>query len=299
MKNIQADALLLVGTCIGASMYQLTDFVMTEMTPLNYLGLRFLILVPLLYPFVARRLSLYSFTILARSCVTGFAMVAAFLFLAYGIQKTEHIGIGAFIVSLEGLMIPLLGRLLFGEKLSLWTFLGLPFALAGLSLFGLDGDQFSLHVSDLYFFLAGLSFALFVVFNKHFNREIDNLSGLWMQFLGGAIISVPSLLLFDEIMLDYSTSIWLTLVYFIVIGTGLRCYIMVVAYPHTSSSHAGLILICEPIIAALIDWFYTGSQLSYQQLAGCGLILVSCLISMLPALFFSKRKMSSGNINSG
>ena len=116
----QAELLLLLATVAAATGWLLTSFGLQILPPYQFLALRFLIAGAILGFFVHPSLKKLTGQQCWRSFVVGVALGVALLFWIMGLAYTEYVGAGAFIASLSVIFVPIIGRLFFAEKITIY-----------------------------------------------------------------------------------------------------------------------------------------------------------------------------------
>ena len=159
-QQLRAELALVLVTLIAALGWIFSKEALEGAPPWLFVGIRFLLAGVVLLIAGYRHWSLLSSAAnIIRCGKLGLVMSVAMLFWILGLYHGTHLGEGAFITSLGAVMVPLVGRLFFGERPPLSTWSALPLAVAGLACLSLEGG-FQFEIGQIYFLGAALLFAV-------------------------------------------------------------------------------------------------------------------------------------------
>ncbi|TQV80034.1 DMT family transporter [Exilibacterium tricleocarpae] len=277
MTERRAELSLVAVTLVAAAGWVFTKFALAGFTPYAFLSIRFAIAAAALALFCWPALRRLQRRQCLRSLTTGAVMGLALLIWIQAIDRTPYIGEGAFIVSLAVVAVPVLGRLLFGDKISIGLVIALVPALAGLAMLSLD-QGFHLAPYQLYFLASMLAFALHLNLSSHYVRGIPSLPLATLQLLTVSIISAIAALATETWPREASATAWFWLLCAALIATSLRFALQTSALQHLKPSHASMIFLAEPVWTAVLGALLLGEVMSANQIAGCVLIFTSLLI---------------------
>jgi drug/metabolite transporter (DMT)-like permease len=216
-------------------------------------------------------------------------------FLAEGLVRTEA-GLGSVMIDSQPIAVALMARVLFGEVVGLWGWLGLGFGAVGISLLGLpkewilgllQGDtsaiEFSEDVVQQLFqngqwlmLLAALSMAVGTILVRYVSKHADPVTATgWHMILGGVPLFVGSALWETHPFVNLTGSDWLALSYSTVFGSAIAYGLFF--YFAASGNLTSLISLTflTPVFALLFGNLFLGEVLNALQWAGVGLTLVS------------------------
>jgi drug/metabolite transporter (DMT)-like permease len=221
--------------------------------------------------------------------VGGLALVQWSYF--YAIARLE-IGIALLIQFVGPILVALWARLVFGEQVRQRIWLALCLALAGLTLIvevWHGGRLSSAGISAAV--VAAITYAAYILLAERGVRHRDPISlsawgflfatlfwsllAPWWDFPGGRIDDSVSLL---GNLASSHLSVWLLMLWMIVLGTIVPFLLVVGALRHISATRAGVTGMLEPVVAILVAWAWLGESLDPVQLGGAGLTLAGiCL----------------------
>lgn len=194
-------------------------------------------------------------------------------------MTSEQMGSSAFIISLQSIVAPLLGRIIFGTQIRPQLLFSLCFAAAGLAFLTLEqGLQVS--PSSWWMMLAAVMLAMYLITNSHLAPRFHPIAMSWAQFAGCALLSLAIAPFLSEWRFNFSWLLIGAILFMTLIATGLRFTLMTVGQRLTPATSAAMILILEPVLVAILGWQLNDERMSLQQLFGCALILAACLMSL-------------------
>ena len=277
MKLLRPDIAIVLVTFLGAAGWWFSKNAVQEITPNSFIALRFFIAAAVLTLFCWAQLRSLTMSQLLRSCSTGSTLGLSLLFWVVGLEKANSIGESAFIVSLTAVVVPIVGRLLFGEKISRLLPLALLTAIAGLVLLTVD-NGFVFEAGQWYFLIAILGFGLHLNLSSHYVKSVPHLANSTLQLLMVALIAGAAAVIGGTASLSFSPQAWAWLLASALIATSLRFAIQNYAMPKISPSYAAMIFLLEPIWAAMLGAIVLGEALSATKITGCALIFAALLV---------------------
>lgn len=216
-------------------------------------------------------------------------------FLAEGLVRTDA-GLGSVMIDSQPIAVALMARLLFGEVVGLWGWLGLCFGVVGISLLGLpkawimgllQGNGAAIEIGEnllqqlfqngqWLMLLAALSMAVGTVLVRYVSQHVDPVIATgWHMILGGVPLFIGSALVESQQWTNLNGSDWLALSYSTVFGSAIAYGLFF--YFAASGNLTSLISLTflTPIFALLFGNLFLGEVLDSMQWGGVGLTLVS------------------------
>ena len=277
------EFLLVIVTLIAAAGWLFTKLALAEFSPYIFLSLRFLTAALVLYALCWREFGQMNRDQFIKSFATGFLIAVSLLVWIHAINGTKSIGTGAFIVSLAVVAIPLINRLLFKEAISKALWVSLIPAVLGLALLSIDSQSDNLvSTVNILFLVSAIGFALHFIFTGRYAQSVAALPLTTIQLVCVGVCAFIAALLTESWTEGVSYQAWIWLLLSAVLATGLRFSLQTKALQYVHSNHAGLIMLLEPVWAVVLGIVLLNESLSWQQSAGCLLILTALLIFRLP-----------------
>lgn len=188
-----------------------------------------------------------------------------------------------FLTSLYVVIVPLLGVLLFHQKLPRVIWLAVGLALGGMYLLAVTGEGGgTVSFGDLMLILCSLGFAAHILMIDRFTRYMDPVRLSCLQFFVAGGISLVLTLLTERPDPAALLGAWKNLLY-----AGLFCsaagYTMqMIAQKDCDPTVVSLLLSLESVFGALFGALILHERLSGKELAGCALILTAVILAQLP-----------------
>ncbi|MGG6296123.1 DMT family transporter [Leptolyngbya sp. AN02str] len=229
--------------------------------------------------------------------ISLFALIDGALFqgfLAEGLVRTSA-GLGSVMIDSQPLAVALMARVLFGEQVGLWGWLGLAFGVAGISLLGLPtgvvlaalhgGISFSVGtdlIDQLFengewlMLLAALSMAVGTVMVRYVCRYADPVSATgWHMILGGIPLFVLSAANETQQWQQLSVADWTALGYATVFGSAIAYGLFFYFASSGNLTSLSSLTFLTPVFALLFGNLFLSEVLNSIQWLGVGLTLVS------------------------
>ena len=289
IQTYKADLALLLVTILAGIGWLLSKFAMGDVPPVGYLGIRFVGAALVLLPFAARHLRQFSRKQLMVSTKAGFCQSFGFWFWIMAVDRSEHLGEGAFIMSLAMILVPVVARLVYGKIMGRETMIALPVALTGIALLALKGS-WEFETTQLMFLAATLFFCVHFVFVSENATGIPAMALTFIQLLTVGAVSFIGSFLFESWEGSISATTWLWIVSAILVSTSFRYFLMTWGLKHSEPGRAAFIVILEPVWTAIFAALILGEVMNVQNLVGCGLVFLGLLISRCGGLFGRSRK---------
>jgi drug/metabolite transporter (DMT)-like permease len=238
----------------------------------------------------------------------GTWMFLGYAFQAIGLEFTTAQRSG-FLLYLNVKFVPFLGRLLFGRKISMATWLSALTALMGTALLSCNGSTISLNVGDLWSVLAAAASAMFILRLETASASVKNSSALnatslwtvtvasliWTigesiqsgvdSNMDGSIFSTDRLMEVTQIsilnVLKVLQTHPLELLYLGGATTAFANYIQTKAQGRISAERASIIYALDPVYGAFFAYIFLGEELSQYGVAGAALITIAAATNAL------------------
>ena len=292
----KSDLMLVGVTLLAAVSWIMSREAVLLMPPLLFMSLRFLLAAALLAVIGHATLRGLDRHALRRSLGVGLVFAVAMSCWVMGIFTGSHVGEGAFLTSLGVVLVPVMGRLFFGERPPRSTWLALPVAASGLGLLSLQ-HGFNPEPGQVFYVTSAVIFALFFRLNmqaanarRHTRRDgtakdIPGVPAIALTSVVLAMVGVVSgglSLMFEAwqpALMQFSSAMAGWIVASAIVGTAMRFLLQTYAQSLSSHTHGVVIMVVEPVWVALLAAGWFGESMSGQQLAGCALIFLSLLIN--------------------
>jgi drug/metabolite transporter (DMT)-like permease len=220
----------------------------------------------------------------------------AFVHFCYFTAITHlDIGIALVIQYLAPVLVALWARFFVHEPVRRRLWYALALALAGLTLVAevwsgggtLDGVGVAAALAGAF------AYALYILMAEHSVRGgRDVFSLLAWGFLFAALFwaivqpwwSFPDDIFTSDASLlgrldDYALSVWLLILYIVVLGTVVPFIFMITALRHIPATRATVVAMIEPVLAGVVAYAWLGEEISAGQLIGGFLVLAAIVLA--------------------
>lgn len=275
--TVSADLQLFAITLIAACGWLVSSYALADFRPYTFLALRFLLAAAALLPFAWSTLRGLSSVQWWRSILAGAVFAAGMLFWVLAVARSTALGVGAFIISLNAVAVPLLSWLLFGHRISRLLGVALLPAVAGLALLSPPGDA-GLGTEQLLFLASMVFVALHLTLSSYFVTHVPPVPLATIQVLVAGIVAGVAALATEDWQPGLPWSAWGLLLASALVATSLRFYVQAAVMQKVAASHASMIFLAEPIWTALLAMLLMGHHMSLSQFIGCCLIFAAVLV---------------------
>lgn len=264
-------------------------FGMAEIAPLTVGFYRLAIAAPLLFV-LARLLPGIPWSKLDRR--------SALLFLALGLTQAGYQGLYFVAVARLGVtqatlialcsapvLITILAALLLAERASLLSWIAVPVAAFGTLLLvggpnleiGQAGDGWGYAAAVG----AALSYALFALASRRLARHYHPFQLVALGFGAGALILLP-LAALQGFSLAIGPAAWGLILYMALVPTAVAYAVFLYALRFVTATASGILVLVEPLTAAILASLLFGEALGPWGLAGGGLLIAAVVLVSLP-----------------
>jgi len=221
---------------------------------------------------------------LERSAPSGI-LVGLFLYAGYEFQTSglrfTTPSKSAFLTGLSVVLVPVFMALIFRRGASLWTWIGVFLALAGLYFLTIpSGAGFSLgslNLGDLLTLACAVAFAFQIISvgraTSHDQQGYPFEHIAFLQVATAAVLMAISFPLLERPQVAWSASVIWAILITGILGTAVAFSIQAWAQQFLPATHTALIFALEPVFASLTSWLLLHEHLGSRALFGGALIL--------------------------
>jgi drug/metabolite transporter (DMT)-like permease len=279
----QADLALVVAAFFFGTTFLVVQDAVEAAEPLPFLAARFLIAGAALAVLGRGRSGTAGEW--RHGVLAGLTLMLGYVVQTVGLQYTSA-STSAFITYLLVVFVPLLSFVGLRRRPHPLTLVGLALAIAGLVLLT-GGAQASFGRGEVLTLGCALAFAAHIVILGETAGRHDPIRFTCIQVttVGAAclVLSVPTA------GLALGAGAWGAAAFTGIFATALAFFAMVWAQRVVSPSRAALILLLEPVFAALLSWV-TGDPLTASMVAGGALILVAVAVAEIVPPWLGARR---------
>jgi DME family drug/metabolite transporter len=183
------------------------------------------------------------------------------------------------------ILITVLAALVLGERARVWSWIAVPVAVAG-ALFLVGGPGAGLErPGDAWGYGAAggaaLSYALFALTSRVLAGRHHPFQIIALGFGAGALMLLPFAAL-SGLAPAVPPGAWGLLLYMAVVPTALAYAVFLLGMRFVTATASGVLVLAEPLTAAILAFVLFGEALGAWQLAGGALLIVAVALVSMP-----------------
>jgi drug/metabolite transporter (DMT)-like permease len=279
-KRVQAEIVLVLITIIWGSTFTIVKKALLQVSPILLVALRFWIATPLVAALMPGQIRhIPSGTILKGSALSV-AFLGGFVFQTLGLRDTTPSN-SAFITSLSVLLVPVLSFLIFRNRPSVRTAIGILTATVGLVLLLADSSDFNLHSGDFLTLICAFMFAFHILFLGRFVRQTNYRHLILVKLACSAVFCSVMAPFLESPFVIWDSYLIFYLIVLGVLATAAAFFLQAWAQQYSNPNYTALIFSLEPVFATLFAFIILDQSLSAKEWIGGVLILVGILVSKI------------------
>ena len=279
-------------TFVWGSTFVITKGSLTHISQMLFVAIRFVgasFILAILYYKILRKLTLRTFI---HCGFLGVLLFAGFLCQNVGILYTTA-SKSAFFTGTMVVMVPIVQFIVDRRLPRLGNLLGVLFA--GLGLYLLTSPQGAeFNKGDGLTLICAGTFAVYIVYLDHISNEFDKIHITFSQIAVVAIFSLIGMLFYRDMRFEYSPGLVVALLYLTIFATLITTLIQSKFQGDTLPTRAAIIFTTEPVIAAILAYYFRGEMIGIAGIIGGCIIIAGLLISELSdSIPFMNRALST------
>lgn len=278
--------LLLFTVVVWGSTFVATKILLGYVNPMELLGLRMLIGIPLLaLLLLAKRVKL-SFTRREHAAIlVGSAIVTAhFIIQITGLQYTTATNTG-WLIAITPLALAILSYFFLKEHIGKWTIVGIIVATAGVVALVSKGRLNSIgwleSEGDWLVLASAFTWAGYTAATKHLSQTRNPLAVTFAVFLPMALISISYVIYHHN--WNYYTHLpaepLIALAFLAVLGTAAGQWFWQIGVARIGAARAGIFLYIEPLASTLLGVTYLKEPFGVYTAVGAALVMTGVIIA--------------------
>ncbi|HHW67014.1 MAG TPA: DMT family transporter [Epulopiscium sp.] len=281
-KQIKADLFLVAITAIWGLSFPLMRNILSYISYIQYLAVRFLIAGVILSIIFCKKLQHISIEEIKSSFIIGSALAGSLGFTVYALYFTKASNV-AIITGLNIVTVPIISSLILNKKPNLNSLLSIIIALIGLFIIS-GGLDLSFNIGDLFALICALCITSQIIFIDKFTEKYDPIILGVLQINISAMIFCVLWIINGVKPIILNTTVITTLIITGVFGTALAFTGQTLVQKYTSPTHASIIFIGEPVFGAMFSLIIPDvngitEKLTLSTIVGGTLIIAAIIIS--------------------
>jgi len=292
MKKFFPEIILLTITLIWGATFVVVKSVLTDISPLFFISVRFLFATVILLPFAFKLFKSFNRRVLWEGTLLGLIYFAGFSTQTMGLKYTTATK-SAFITGAFVIFTPFFQTFFEKKPPRKEVIIGILLCVSGLILLTSKGNSLldifseirgSFNIGDFLTLLCAVFFALYIVYLDIVSKKNDYKPLVFLQIAVTGVCGLLFSFLFTEwkietIEFNFSNNLLFAVLYTSILATVLTTTLQTKYQKFVTPSVAGIILSFEPIFAALCAFFVLNEKISNFGLIGCVLIFTGLLVS--------------------
>ena len=277
-SRVRILSMLVLTTFFWGGSFLFTKIGVAELAPQWFVFFRFLIATIIMLVVSIPRLHRLTITTIQRGAVVGLALGVTNISFVFGVQGTS-ISRAGILNNLFVLIIPVVSRLIWKDRLDRLTGLGITLAVVGIGVLASAGG--GLNRGDLVSLMCAGFIAVHILTVSHVIGDDDIWLVSLIQFGVVAAVAGISTVISPVPLVQPSSTVISALVYCAVFPT-VVCFTLQNTYQrYVSPSQAGLIYTLDPVWSLLAGTLVLGEWLTFREWIGCVLLFLAVLVPLL------------------
>jgi drug/metabolite transporter (DMT)-like permease len=267
----------------GATFVVIKD-ALPNISTIAYIAIRFGLAAGIMAAIYWRAIRTLTWPAVWAGAQIGMVMFAGYMFQVGGLRQTTP-SKAAFVTGMYVVFVPIILALFGHRRISVWIWLGVILAIAGLYFLSVPPEGLSgLNHGDPIVLGCAFMFALHLIFisrglERHSVAAISFLQVATTAALATALLPVAAIAGWEKPRIAW-TGFLVFAILATAIGATVICFsLQTWAQKHTSTSHAALLLSLEPVFAAVTSVSLGQEHLGRRMLTGAALILAGILLA--------------------
>jgi drug/metabolite transporter (DMT)-like permease len=284
MKRLALSALLLAIVAVWGWTFTLMKGAVASYGVVSFLAVRYVIGTLSIGAFSARRANRDTFRV---GGAIGGVLAMAYLFQTLGLRYTTPTNTG-LITGLFVVFAPVANRICFGVRTGplLWAAIGA--SIVGLALLSGAGSH-GVRWGDLLTLVGAAWFGLHIALLDRYAKHYDA-AGLALGQLTSATLIFLALWPFVEPIAWPAPDVWIALLVTGMVATAVAFYVQTFVQQRLSAVETALIVLTEPVFAAVFAYWLAGDRLSGLQIVGAAIIFAGMFAAEIVPLVFTGLK---------
>lgn len=277
---------LLAVTAIWGSTFPLIKGVVGRMPVIDFLAVRFAIaavVMLLLFAVPVKRLG-------RAQTVRGLALGVLYGFAQWlqteGLALTSP-SVSGFVTGMYVVVTPILGLLIFRQRMPVSTWVAVALATVGLGVLALNG--FTVDLGVLLTLASAALYALHIVGLGHWSKAGDAFGMSAVQMVGIATVCLLATAPHGGPTLPPDRDAWIAVLYMALIAGSLAMLVQTWAQAHMPATRAAIVMTTEPVFAAGFAVLLGVDVLTTRMVGGGALVLAAMYMVELAPRFRRKK----------
>ncbi len=274
-----ASIFLLLAVIIWGWNFVASKIVLEHVSPINLMGFRLLIGLPLMYTLIRWRGKKFDFKGHRRGLILGSIFITAHFAIQFtGIKYTSATNTG-WLIGAVPLVTAVLAYFILKERITRYAAIGIIIATAGIVLLISKGDITDLNwlssVGDWLVLGSCFTWGFYTVFTRDLSRDCDPLITTFTVLITPTIIGTAFIIFtFDtSVIKQFTIEVVIAFLYLGIFGTALAHWFWQEGVARLGAARAGIFLYLEPIATTMLAVPYLNESFGIYSATGGAMVL--------------------------
>ena len=278
----RAYAALVAVTLLWGASFTVIKGALDEVAPFLLIALRFALAAGILLVLRPRSLRALRPGPLLETLPLGLLIFAAYGLQTLGLVYTTP-SRSAFLTASSVLLVPVLGRILFGERGARTGWIGALLAGLGIALITRPGGSTPVGLGEALTGLSALAYALHILLLGRRARQGGSVRELGFLQMGWVVVfALPASLAFEGRPPRLGLEAWGAVVFLGVFCSALAIAAQTWAQKQVPAAGAALVFALEPVFAAAIAAVFVGERMGAWEIVGGALVVAGVVVARPP-----------------
>ena len=193
------------------------------------------------------------------------------------------------------IFVPFIATYIRKQKQSLLIWVGTSFAILGLALVTLEGNQGGINFGDLMTLVGSIILAYYVILVEQYVQRYDATVIAAIQISVVGVMSLIVSLLIERPTINLSSEAWKSMLFLGIICTAVAYLFANITQKYIPAGNMALIYNLEPIFAAIFGWVFLSEIMGMQTVIGGGIIVMSVAMPNMDIVIKKKDELLKGS----
>lgn len=275
-----AELLLFTVVALRATSLLFCTICLESMGPITLNGIRFTIAFILLALLFRNKLAGVDKETLIHGSIIGIFFYLTMMTEMIGLDMTDTSTV-AFLENTSIVFVPLFEAILIRKLPRVSAIISAVMGLIGVGFMTLKNGHISFSSGELVCMSTALFYTATIISTAHFSKKDDAMKLGIIQVGVIGILGIISAFMFESPTVPTDGRTWGSLMFLVIICTGLGFTLQPVAQRDVSTETAGLFCAFNPLITAILGYTFLHEIFTANKLIGAALIIGSIIISAL------------------
>lgn len=282
MSFKQALILMVFIVMARSSAYLFSKTALYEVSPLTLLALRFLLAFALLcLIFGWKKFPKLNLRTLGHGALLGLNL-AVLMFIEMLALRITDTTVVSFMISTSAVLVPLMGFMLFHNKVSTKVAIGAVVAVIGVGMLTLSNGISAIGPGHALCAVEAVLYTLLIILTGRFSEKDDPITLGILEVGVAGVLCLAAAFVFEVPTLPVSANGWACLAVLVLVCSVFGFTFQPVAQKRLSADQTGMVCTLNPVIASILGVAVLGEYMGPLHIAGAVVILAALVFTAAP-----------------